>query len=201
MHEDLIAETFAERERLAAMLAALADDHWNAPSLCESWRVREVVAHLTLPFRVSPPRLLMGIARSRFSFDRFADHDARATAARMTELLELYAANIDNPWRPPGGGEAAALGHEVIHGLDITEPLGLPGPSSERIARVLLHTTPRGLASFGVDLRDVHYTASDADVSVGDSSAYTRVLPVKDILLHLTGRITPHRQDEETWPR
>src|SRR5699024_11351170 len=104
------------------------------------------------------------IARSRFSFDRFADHDARATAARMTEheLLELYAANIDNPWRPPGGGEAAALGHEVIHGLDITEPLGLPGPSSERIARVLLHTTHPALASFGLDLRDVHSTASDA---------------------------------------
>ena len=47
---DMIA---AERAELAEMLAGLPAPRWDEPTLCAGWRVREVVAHITMPFRYS----------------------------------------------------------------------------------------------------------------------------------------------------
>src|SRR4051794_26661265 len=43
----------AERTELADLLATLRPEQWEAPSLCEGWRVRDVVAHV-MSFDVSP---------------------------------------------------------------------------------------------------------------------------------------------------
>ncbi|MCS3782006.1 maleylpyruvate isomerase N-terminal domain-containing protein [Tsukamurella ocularis] len=45
---DLYDATVAERTRMAALLADLTSAQWAADSLCEGWRVREVVAHLNM---------------------------------------------------------------------------------------------------------------------------------------------------------
>jgi len=37
-----------ERLSLAALLETLSDDEWNAASLCEGWRVKDVAAHVAL---------------------------------------------------------------------------------------------------------------------------------------------------------
>jgi hypothetical protein len=102
------------------------------------------------------------------------------------DLLASLRSNIANPWQPPGGGLAGALSHDTIHGLDITEPLGLPAAPVERIALVLANTNPRGLAFFGVDLTGIQLRGTDADVRVGEGEPVD--LPVKDILLTITGR-------------
>lgn len=185
---DLRQHSHAERERLAGVLAGLQDDEWDSASLCRGWRVREVVAHVTMPFRTSLPRFVAGLVSAGFSFDRYADRAARADAARMSsaQLLTCLRDNIANPWQPPGGGPAGALSHDTIHGLDITEPLGLPSPPVERIALVLANTTPRSLAYFGVDLTGIQLRGSDADVRIGAGEPVE--LPVKDILLTITGR-------------
>ncbi|MDH6130773.1 uncharacterized protein (TIGR03083 family) [Kitasatospora sp. MAA4] len=186
--EQLQAQTHAERERLAALLADLTEQQWDTPSLCAGWRVREVVAHITMPFRTSAPRFAAGLAAARFSFSRYADTAARRDAARMTsgELLAALRDNVRHPWQPPGGGPAGALSHDVIHGLDITEPLGLPPAPPECIATVLAHSRPRALAYFGVDLTGLQLRATDARWQLGTGRVVE--LPVKDILLTVTGR-------------
>ncbi|HWG26010.1 maleylpyruvate isomerase family mycothiol-dependent enzyme [Actinospica sp.] len=188
---ELRQQTYAERERLAALLTDLTADQWDTSSLCDGWRVREVVAHITMPFRTSTPRFVAGLVAARFSFDRFSDKAARRDGARMTtdELLGALRDNIRHPWQPPGGGPAAALGHDVIHGLDITEPLGLPPAPAERIATVLANSRPRALAYFGVDLTGVELRATDADVRLGTGPGNVVELPAKDILLTVTGRL------------
>lgn len=180
--------TFAERGRLAALFADLSPDQWAAPSLCAGWRNREVLAHMTMPFRLSGPGFLLGMVRARFRFNDFADRDARATARRLSdhELTELFGANIRHSWQPPGGGQAGALGHDVIHGLDITEALGLPAPPPERIGLVLSGGGPRNLAYFGVDLAGRRLEATDADCSIGDGEPLR--LPARELLLVVTGR-------------
>jgi uncharacterized protein (TIGR03083 family) len=185
---DLTQHVHAERERLAELLAGLTDEQWDSPSLCAGWRVREVLAHITMPFRTRPPQFLLGLAAARFSFDRYADRAARADAARMSaaELLAALRANIAHPWQPPGGGPTGALSHDTIHGLDITEPLGLPAPPVERIALVLANTNARSLAYFGVDLAGIQLRGTDADVRLGEGKPVE--LGVKDILLTITGR-------------
>ncbi|MFI0369045.1 maleylpyruvate isomerase family mycothiol-dependent enzyme [Actinomadura sp. 1N219] len=185
----LTGETRAERERLAGLFGDLAPEQWDVPSLCDGWRVREVVAHMTMPFRTKPLGMMAGLVRARFSFNRYADRDARSTARAMSEaeLLGLLRRNIEHPWRPPGGGQAGALSHDVIHGLDVTEPLGLPSPPPERLALVLASAGDKQLKYFGVDLGGRRLTATDADVSVGEGSV-VMAMTAKEILLVVTGR-------------
>ena len=185
---DITEHVHAERARLASLLSGLSDDEWDRPSLCAGWRIREVVAHITMPFRTSLPKLMVGLAAARFSFNRYADQAAHRDAARMSgaDLLASLQANITSPWRPPGGDPATALSHDTIHGLDITEPLGLPAPPVERIALVLANARPGTLSFFGVDLAGVQLRGTDADVRIGEGEPVD--LPVKDILLTITGR-------------
>ena len=186
---DLVSETRAERERLAGLFGDLTPEQWDAASLCDGWRVREVVAHMTMPFRTKPLKVMGGLVRARFSFNRYADRDARSAAAAMSEaeLVGLLRRNIDHPWQPPGGGQAGALSHDVIHGLDVTEPLGLPSPPAERLALVLGSTRPRQLKYFGVDLGGTRLTASDSGVSIGDGPNVVEMTS-KEMLLVVTGR-------------
>jgi len=58
----------AERTELADMLDGLSAEQWDAPSLCEGWRVREVMAHITMAFRYSLPQVVFGMVRARGSF-------------------------------------------------------------------------------------------------------------------------------------
>ena len=180
-------ETFAERRRLADLLAGLEPDQWAADSLCTGWRIREVVAHITMPFRTRPLPFLLGMVRSGFSFNRYADRAARRDTSRLTDaqLLASLRDNVTHPWRPPGGGQVGALSHDVIHGLDITEPLGLPPAPASRIALVLGSVGPRNLRFFGTEL-DHRFVATDADVTLGAGPDVH--LPAKDILLTITGR-------------
>jgi uncharacterized protein (TIGR03083 family) len=185
----LTSETRAERERLASLFCDLSPEQWDAPSLCQGWRVREVAAHITMPFRTKPLGVMAGTIRAGFSFSRYADLDARSAAREKSraELVDLLRRNIDNPWQPPGGGGTGALSHDVIHGLDATEPLGLPGPPADRIALVLASTGPRQLRFFGVDLAGQRLAATDADVSVGEG-ANAVPMTAREILLVVTGR-------------
>ena len=187
--ETLRAETVAERERLAQLLAALTSEQWAAPSLCEGWRVREVVAHVTMPYRLTDPaEFERGMAAHGFDFNAYADAEARETTGRLSddELLALYRDNTGSPWLPPDGAQAGALSHEVIHGLDITEALGLPAAPAPRIAIVLANAGAKNLAYFGTDLSGVSLVATDAEVAVGDGAP--RHAPAKEILLGITGR-------------
>ena len=101
-----------------------------------------------MPYRHSSWRFLRGIAAARGDFNRFADRIAREDTARCSdaELLAALRDNVTHPWRPPGGGQAGALSHVVIHGLDVTEALGLPRAPAERVRAVLGSATPRMLA-------------------------------------------------------
>src|SRR5688500_6079152 len=115
-----------ERRRLADVLDGLTPEQWDAPSLCEGWAVRDVVAHVTMPFRTSAPRFVLELVRSGGRFGAMADRVARRDGAQPTDVLvAALRDNAEHPWTPPGGGKAGALTHDVVHGLDITRPLDI----------------------------------------------------------------------------
>lgn len=74
-----------------------------------------------------------------------ADRTARRDASAMTpaELVAVLTANVGNPWTPPGGGLKGALSHDVIHGLDITVPLGIRRQVPEERLRIILPDVAR----------------------------------------------------------
>ncbi|MBB4761043.1 maleylpyruvate isomerase family mycothiol-dependent enzyme [Amorphoplanes digitatis] len=182
----------AERREQAELLAGLRPEQWDAPTLCEGWRVREVVAHTTMPFRTSLGRTVLELARARGDVNRMADRCARRDAARLSdrELLAALRDNIDHPWTPPGGGVRGALSHDVIHGLDITVGLGLDRRvPPERIALVLAGLSRRNIAFFGVDLDGIALHATDLDWTYGTGTPVRGA--AQDLLLVLCGRNLP----------
>ena len=183
----------AERTELAKMLAGLPAPRWDEPTLCAGWRVREVVAHITMPFRYSRSRFVLELAKSRGKFNEMADRCARRDAAAMSpgELAEALRSNANHPWQPPGGGQIGALTHDVIHGLDITEALGLGqrGPQ-DRLGVVLPNlVTPKALGFFGVDLSGVELRAADTGWTFGSGRPVTGT--AQDLALFLCGRKLP----------
>ncbi|MDQ2811682.1 MAG: maleylpyruvate isomerase family mycothiol-dependent enzyme [Actinomycetota bacterium] len=184
---DMIA---AQRSELAVVLAGLPAPRWDEPTLCAGWRVREMVAHITMPFRYSRRRFALELARSRGRFNDMADRCARRDAAAMSaaDLTQALRSNADHPWRPPGGGFEGALTHDVIHGLDITEALrlGLRVPD-DRLRVVLPNLVrPQGLKFFGVDLAGTELRASDLDWTYGSGTLLTRT--AQDLALLLCAR-------------
>jgi len=183
----------AERTELAEVLGKLPAGRWDDPTLCAGWRVREVVAHITMPFRYSSRRFVFELARSRGKFNAMADRCARRDAAVMTpdELTMALRSNASHPWQPPGGGYEGALTHDVIHGLDITEALGLGRRVPEDRLGVVLPNlaTPKTLGFFGVDLSGMELRASDTGWTFGSGAPVTGT--AQDLALFLCGRKLP----------
>jgi uncharacterized protein (TIGR03083 family) len=190
---DLMTAIAAERRDLAVTLAGLAPADWDTPSLCAGWRVREVVAHMTMPFRYSPERFGQEMAEAQGDFDKMADRAARRDAAQLpaTELVRVLRENENFRWEPPGGGLTGALTHDVIHGLDITVPLGTGRRVPEGSVRTVLDTMTRPGAPgyFGTDLTGVQLVADDIDWSYGAGPAVSG--PAQDLALVLCGRQLP----------
>ncbi|MDI3403800.1 maleylpyruvate isomerase family mycothiol-dependent enzyme [Streptomyces cavernicola] len=182
----------AERRDLADLLDGLTQQQWDAPSLCAGWRVREVAAHMSLGFRYSLPRLLGQLVRARGSLHRMTDRLAHADAAAAStgQLADWLRENAEHPWAPPVGGPAAALGHDAVHGLDITVALGLGRRIPEDRLRVLLdQVSYKNARFFGTDLTGVCLRADDVDWSFGSGTPVTG--SAQDLLLFAYGRKVP----------
>jgi uncharacterized protein (TIGR03083 family) len=135
---DVFGKIAIERRALADMLAGLDDEQWKVPSLCSGWTVREVAAHLAMPFSLSLPKMMVKIVQKRGDFNRMADDWAKAEQRSNAELVELLRANAENRFKPPGFGPEAPLSDVVIHGQDIRRPLGLPTEVDADHASVVL---------------------------------------------------------------
>lgn len=184
---DLFEQTVAQRTGLADALGELSDLEWDTASLCAGWRIREVVAHITMPYRHSGKDILFAMLKARGRFDAVADRLARNDTSQRSsqELLDCLRQNVAHPWKPPGGGQLGALSHDVIHGLDITEALHADSVSPPgRIAAVLAN---KKLArAFKFDLDPYQLVATDTDFTIGTGRPIR--MPAKDLLLICTAR-------------
>ncbi|MFD7233855.1 maleylpyruvate isomerase family mycothiol-dependent enzyme [Streptomyces syringium] len=189
---DITTAIAAERRELAALLDGLPVESWDAPTLCAGWRVREVAAHMSLGFRYSFPQVAWELVKARGSLDRMTDRCARRDAAVLStgELAAALADNADHPWKPPTLGIEAALGHDVVHGLDISVALGLGRRVPEDRLRILLEgIDSRTLTFFGADLDGVQLRADDLDWTFGTGTPLTGA--AQDLLLLAYGRRLP----------
>ena len=106
------------------------------------------------------------------------------------ELVGCLRRNVDHPWKPPGGGYAGALAHDVTHGLDLTVALGIDRRvPAERMRIIFDALKPRQVKFFGVDLAGVQLQATDLAWSYGTGVPLTGT--AQDLLLVLSGRSLP----------
>lgn len=157
-------------QRLADLLSASDVDIWDAPTLCEKWLVRHVVAHVTMPARLTPEQFGAELAAAGGDFTRPSDTvAARDAALPVAELLDQLRSSKLHAWQPPGGGAGGALSHAVIHSLDVTIALDRATVApAEAVTSVLDQLAAAHGTWFGVDLTDVRLEAADSDWSRGD---------------------------------
>jgi len=171
--QDMVAGELAD---LAELFAGLTGDQWAAPTLCAGWRVREMVAHLTMPTRMSSLRFFVEIAKDRGNFNRMADRTAKRDAALPeSELVSAMRSDRLRRWTPPGGGTCGALVHATVHGLDVTEALHIdrtPPPPRLRIVLSEL-VRPKSAAFFGLDVDGLRMEATDLDWAFGEGTVVT----------------------------
>jgi uncharacterized protein (TIGR03083 family) len=178
------------RLRIADLLTELSPAEWNAGSLCEGWRVRDVAGHLALVPTISTWDLISAAPRGRFNPHRI--NTALAVRHGSVDPAEIVA-----KLRRHAGDQRTAkvldvrdsLFDAIVHSQDITLPLGrdfaVPAEHSRAgLQRVWTmgwpFRAPQRLA--GISLR-----ATDTDWTAGAGPEVTG--PALSLLLLLTGRI------------
>ncbi len=170
---DVMSLARAERADLAGFLATLAPHEWDAPTLCEGWRVRDVVAHAysyeDLGFgRLVARMLRAGLDAGRANAVGVAEHRDRSPD-------ELVARARDHV-RPRGltamMGGRIALTDAVIHQQDIRRPLGMPReiPADRLVAALDMARTAPPIGAVG-RIRGLTLTATDIGWSAGSGPA------------------------------
>jgi uncharacterized protein (TIGR03083 family) len=177
---------------LADLLEAAGAGVWDAPSLCENWRTREVVAHVTMPARYDGPAFMAELQAAGGDFTRLSDViAARDGGLPADTLLADLRSPVLHGWEPPGGGAEGALTHCVIHALDIEEAVPLLRRAPDACIRSVLGLVAAEGAPnlFGTDLSDVELRADDLDWSSGSGALVTG--PAQALALVAAGRRLP----------
>lgn len=164
--QSLVAPTY---QGLAELLSA-DPEAWDAPSLCEDWQVRHVVAHVTMPVRLTPEQFGAEMAAAGGDFTVLSNNVAEQGASLPhVELLGQLQSESLHAWQPPGGGASGALSHAVIHSLDATIALDRPPVAPDEAVSAVLDMLAASEGSwFGLDVTGTRFEASDSDWSHGE---------------------------------
>ena len=87
----------AERADTLVILRSLSDDEWNAPSGCEGWAVRDVVAHMgSILHGVVDPSLMPDVSSGTEAAMEGPVAERRAwTTAEVLDEYETYSGQLD----------------------------------------------------------------------------------------------------------
>ncbi len=188
---DLQALAGPTYENLADLLESSPPETWDIPSLCEGWQVRHVIAHVTMPARLTPEQFGAEMAAARGDFDVLSTTvAARDASLPLADQLNALRSEALRAWQPPGGGAAGALSHAVIHSLDVTIALDRPPAAPEAaVVAILDELTAAHGRWFGVRLTGVRLEATDTDWSWGSGEAVRETSGV--LVALLSGRTSP----------
>ncbi|MDH2903602.1 MAG: maleylpyruvate isomerase family mycothiol-dependent enzyme [Actinomycetota bacterium] len=169
---DTFAMIATQRRAVADVLESLSAEEWRTPSLCDQWRVQELAAHLTMPFRVSNAKFFLGALAAGGSIAKVMDKYAKAHSGEAPErLIAFLRDGAESRFVPPTFPVAASLNEIVVHGFDVALPTGrhveVPDDVARRVLEYLVSTragtvhTKRRLA------HGVHLVSTDSDWTWG----------------------------------
>jgi uncharacterized protein (TIGR03083 family) len=182
---DVRAMARAERAELADFLATLTAEEWDTRTLCERWRVRDVVAHMFSYEDLSPLRLVRRLAGG---LTRGNDVGvAELGDRRPDELLALARDHLYPRGLTAAFGGRIALTDALIHHQDIRRPLGRPREIPPDRMRVVLEFA-RGAPPLKARSRVRGLTLRAADVGWRAGSGPLVEGPAEPLLLAIAGR-------------
>jgi uncharacterized protein (TIGR03083 family) len=177
-----------DRADLADFLRGLPAEQWDAPTLCDRWSVRDVVAHVISYDDLGPTGFVRRLAAGRFDPDKANQVGVDQYASLSPDEL---LAELEGHLRP--AGLTARLGGRIglvdglIHHQDIRRALGAPREvPRERLAATLpLARVAPPIRAFS-RVRGLRLVATD----IGWSSGRGPVVegPAEPLLMAMAGR-------------
>ena len=158
-----------EREEFAALLAGLSPQQWDQTTLCDRWRVRDVVAHVISYDELDRLGLIRRFAKGWLVLDRINAIGVTDYATRLPEeLCELMRNNTEPHGLSAGFGGMIALVDGMIHQQDIRRPLTIPRTiPPQRLGAVLDFARYAPLIRGAWRARGLRLVATDLDWSHG----------------------------------
>ncbi len=192
----LMDMAYDERSDLAAFLATLSPQEWQAPSLCAGWTVKDVVAHMVSYEELTPLGLMKRFAKGRFVHAN--DVGVREFAPMSpNELMDFLARHLRPRGLTAAFGGMIGLVDGTIHHQDIRRALGDSRTVPvARLTRILPLVPGNPRLGAGRRIRGLHLVATDLEWQHGTG------LEVRGtgeaLLMAMTGR--PVVVDELTGP-
>jgi uncharacterized protein (TIGR03084 family) len=202
---DIFADLEAEHDRLEAILMQLDDEQWLSPSGAPGWTISDVVLHLAQtdeaviesarePVGDEPWRTWSGGVDEAMAVMVREDESSpeqvfeRWRQARRGSVVAMRGADPNRrlrwaaaPLRPVTLA-TTRLAEHWAHGLDITEPLGIEFPDTDRLRHIawLGHSTlPYAFGLDGLEAQPVYceLTGPAGDTwTFGDAAAPSRIV-------------------------
>ena len=175
---------------LAERLAALDEGQWNGPSLCDQWRIRDVLAHVVAAAEgtFGVRWIFTSMLHHGFDHDRWVAADGRARGrAHPATLLSALRNTATDPEAPPRS--VKGLMHVLIHGQDICRPLGIGRelPASHLLPVADLIKDDRLVFGTKKRIAGCRLTATDMDWSHGSGATVTG--PAEALVMLMAGRM------------
>lgn len=194
MGHDYTELLWAETADLAEFVRGLDDTQWDEPSLCEGWRVRDVIGHMCVGHTKSLGYVLWGLAKEKGDLDEasrkasieFADAH---TPAELAEIISGVAEHRTLHGISRFIPKTAGLTDHLTHHQDLRRPLGLPREIPEERLLAALDALPAklgGAMPTRKRIEGLRLVATDVDWTHGEGPEVTG--PAEAIILAALGR-------------
>jgi uncharacterized protein (TIGR03083 family) len=126
--DDVWGEVSKERLELADFLETLTPEEWDAPSLCERWRVRDVAAHIVEGAgKLGLGKTVTGFVKAGFNLNKMIGNAGIEAGNEPTdELVKKLREAANSETTPPMTKPIDMLSDAMIHTQDIRRPLNKP---------------------------------------------------------------------------
>ena len=188
-----------EVDDIGLLLHELADEEWDADSLCEGWKVRDVIGHMCYGHTTGVGPILASVVRykgnmAKGSFELSKRYGAEHSPA---ELLEVWDVELVDKHTRRGISKVVKYSEgfldHLIHNQDLRRPLDRPRevPEAHLIAAMDLlpkTNTPLFGTKKGVAGLRLHATDIDHTVDVGGTNGPLIEGPAEALIMAAAGR-------------
>lgn len=182
-----------ESSDIAAALGELQDAEFDAMSLCEGWRVRDVVSHMVVGHTAPMSKILVEVAKNGFSvpkgsFEISREYGSAHSAAEIRDAWSAVARDHTRKGITKVISEKEGMVDHLIHHQDIRRPLGRPRtiPAERLTAALDALPTIGGFLKSKQRMKGLSWRATDVDWTFGEGPEVSG--PAEALLLAASGR-------------
>lgn len=182
-----------ESSDIAAALGELQDAEFDAMSLCEGWRVRDVVSHMVVGHTAPMSKILVEVAKNGFSvpkgsFEISREYGSAHSAAEIRDAWSAVARDHTRKGITKVISEKEGMVDHLIHHQDIRRPLGRPRtiPAERLTAALDALPTIGGFLKSKQRMKGLSWRATDVDWTFGEGPEVSG--PAEALILAASGR-------------